>query len=173
MKEELFYNLRLKNTWKETTYTYSSDSLLIKKDIYGMDNGIKTSMGYNYYTYDDKRLINEKYWELSADKTPITVQCDYNADGLPSKMSVQKDTLYKTVQYQYLAKKTSKIHVETNATSGLSREFPILVYLGNLKKFPIKYDTEYSYDKNGNLIEWKNFLNEEPQSFYSYSLQYY
>lgn len=173
VKEEFFYNLRLKNTWKETTYTYSPDNLLTKQEVYGMDDGKKTLMGYNYYTYNSKRLTMEVYWELSRDTTTTTVNYDYSADGALSKLFIKKDSLYKIVQYQYQEKKISKIHVETTAGNELSREYVIPVYLANQKKLLVMYDVEFNYDKKGNIMEWKSFLNGVLQNSYGFDLQYY
>lgn len=176
IKEEFYFNPTVvKNAWYEITYTYSGDSVLTKKEKCEVRNGVRTPIGYNEYSYDNKRLVNEKYWDLTAEvgKTPTTVKYDYNNNGSLAKMLIQKDTLYRTVEYLYKQNKITSVHVETNAKSGFYREYYVTANIGNEKKLPIIFDAEYIYDQRGSLIERRSRLNGEWENISDYVFQYY
>lgn len=172
-KIENIQNLQLKNTYRETLFTYNPDGSLLKREKFNVKNGKSSLIGFNEYHYKNRILIQEKYGELVFVMEETNVQYEYNENLQLTKLLIQKDTLKKSIFYQYDGRKLSKVHIETNAASGLDREYSTQIYTFTEKKRPIIYDAEYSYDSNGNLVYERRLLNGELRTELRHEYEYY
>lgn len=163
----------IKNTYLETIFDYDTIGYLIKKEKFDVRNGIRKLINYNDYHYKNKKLIQEQYGTFDRIKDVTNTDYHYFDDGKLSMLTIRKDTLSKTITYNYNGALLSKVHGETNTTVGIDREFSSQIWLYREKSLPIKFDVEYLYDQKQNLIDTKYYVNGELRGDYQMQLEYY
>jgi hypothetical protein len=125
-------------------FEYNGDKNLVMDSIVTSSNREKSEFQKTHYIYENNQL---------------------------EAMKVTFGSLYRNLQFEYLADKIKKITVETNGNSAYLRTW-MPYQIPDFYSFPLTYSEVFEYDDIGNKIARRIYVNDELFSETEYFIKY-
>ena len=160
------------DNFRRIEYSYNADHLPLEKKVSEVSDGTVSQYAYDHYTYNNGKLVSEKYSDSSDPKKEIVIKYTYDINNRPETINVSEDTLYRNITYTFKDSMLTKIAVKSNAWNKFNREIFFSV-TNPLTPIPFLYEREYIYDTKKNLIQTKESINGEFKAGITYIIEYY
>ncbi|MFY7963901.1 MAG: hypothetical protein ACOVO1_03295 [Chitinophagaceae bacterium] len=152
-----------------TNYSYDNYSHLAEINTTHFFNTKSELWNKKNFNYQNGKLISEE--ELTYDNKKIFAHYYYNLDNKLQKIVSTFAENNRDIEFEYNDFDIKEITVNTNSNSTYLK-FYIPLRLENVT-FPIVYKEKFTYDKENNLINKKNFVNDDLVKESVYLIEYY
>lgn len=156
-------------------YEYNKDNQLVKTEEYmGAEIDSTKIMDINTYHYDKNLLISDS--SLTSDnfksKDYLITNYVYNRNLLKS-VNVKYKELYRNIDFEYNSNNFIKqVTVDTNKINSAYLRHYMNYKIEDFYSLPIEYREMFDYDKNGNKISKRVYVNNELFSETIYVIEY-
>jgi hypothetical protein len=171
IRRETFSGLGAKSS-AQVDYTYTSDGTLKQKTEYRKTKTKTGAIKITNYKFSDNKLINENYQTGSYPDKFINISYEYESLSRIHKITAKQDSLYKIINYEYQGNKLIKISAIANGPN-IFPEGLAITGTSPLTKFPVRYELNFKYDDQGNIIEVKVSVDGEVIATQTAQIQYF